>query len=181
MLISEEYREQQAQMHAAPRGYGGANTDGYGAVCMRVIEQHAPVSVLDYGAGKGHLGEYLFSHGFKGFYRPYDPAIPYWSDTPQPSDLVCCFDVLEHIEPEYLDNVLADLQRVIVQRGCISVHHRLAKKSLPDGRNAHLIIEPPEWWHDKLARCFVITKEFPTFGVNDQQLLQTIFFVEPLP
>jgi hypothetical protein len=25
-----------------------------------------------------------------------------------------------------------------------------AKKHLPDGRNAHLIVQPPEWWRDRM-------------------------------
>jgi len=31
----------------------------------------------------------------------------------------------------------------------IACYH--AKKHLPDGRNAHLIVESPEWWRDKIV------------------------------
>jgi hypothetical protein len=34
-----------------------------------------------------------------------------------------------------------------------------AKKTLPDGRNAHLILQTPDWWRDKLSSYFVITNE----------------------
>jgi hypothetical protein len=30
---------------------------------------------------------------------------------------------------------------------------------LPDGRNAHLILQTPDWWRDKLSSYFVITNE----------------------
>ena len=85
MLISEEYRDLQSKMHAMPRGYGGTNANVYGISIMEMIEKHNPQTVLDYGAGKGHIGEFIFRHGFKGDYRPYDPAIPYWANTPQPA------------------------------------------------------------------------------------------------
>jgi hypothetical protein len=134
MVISESYREQQRQMHEMPRGYGGANTNAMGPMTLQTINEIGAQCVLDYGAGKGHLGEFLFRRGYKGDYRPYDPAVPYWADSPQPSEFVVCADVLEHIEPEYLESVLEDLKRVTLQRGLFSVCLRPAKKTLPDGR-----------------------------------------------
>ena len=44
----------------------------------------------------------------------YDPAIPEWSAPPAPRRFVACIDVLEHIEPDLLDNVLDDLKRVVL-------------------------------------------------------------------
>jgi hypothetical protein len=179
--ISNEYREQQQKMHAMRRGYGGVNTDVIGPLVLRIAQDINAESVLDYGAGKGHLGEYLFLHGFKGEYIPYDPAMPYWSDSPGPSDFVVCLDVLEHIEPEYLENVLIDLQRVIRKYGLFSIHLRPAKKTLPDGRNAHLIIQPTEWWRERINRHFVIVSEGDTFAKVDGEILTAIFHVVPLP
>lgn len=180
-LITPEYREQQMRMHEMARGYGGVNARTYGGVIMQLVDEHNPQTVLDYGAGKGHIGEFLFKHGFKGDYRPYDPAIPYWSSEPQPAELVCCIDVLEHIEPELLDAVLDDLRRVTVCRGVFTIHHRKAQKTLPDGRNAHLTVQPPEWWAKRLAERFRIVDSVETIGKFDRELLSTLYVVEPMP
>jgi hypothetical protein len=63
-------------------------------------------------------------------------------------------DVLEHIEPDCLDDVLDDLKRVTKGIGFFTVACGPAAKVLPDGRNAHLIQEPPEWWLPKLLERF---------------------------
>jgi hypothetical protein len=84
----------------------------------------------------------------------YDPAIPEWSTPAQPCNFVACIDVLEHIEPALLDNVLDDLQRVTAGVGIFTVHTGPAVKFLTDGRNAHLIQKPPAWWLPKFLDRF---------------------------
>ena len=79
---------------------------------------------------------------------------------PAPCVFVACIDVLEHIEPALLDNVLDDLQRVTVGVGVYTVHTGAALKVLSDGRNAHLIQKPPAWWLPKLLDRF----ELATFN-----------------
>ena len=182
-VISPEYLAQQQAMHAMPRGYGGvtAESEIVANLVLNAVEEHKPKAVLDYGAGKGHMGELLFINGYRGDYRPYDPAIPFWARRPDPAPLVLCLDVLEHIEPDLLDNVLADLQRVTVDRGIFSVCHREAKKALPDGRNAHLIVQPQAWWTQRLATRWPIDDEIETGGAGDKQRLGTIYVVRRLP
>jgi len=72
---------------------------------------------------------------------------------------VTCIDVLEHIEPELLENVLDDLQRVVDKYGLFTIHTGPAQKILPDGRNAHLIQQPLAWWSEKLIKRFTILKQ----------------------
>jgi hypothetical protein len=153
MLISEEYRAMQRKLHEEP-GYGVASLD-YAPLLARVIQATGATELLDYGAGKGRLGEALRQH-VKGPLRVhyYDPAIPAWSAPPAPCELVACIDVLEHIEPHLLDNVLADLQRVTLRQGFFTAHTQPAAKVLPDGRNAHLIQQPARWWLPKLMERF---------------------------
>jgi len=76
--------------------------------------------------------------------------LPGLDATPEPHDLVCCIDVLEHIEPECLEDVLDDLVRVTLKNLFVNVSTSLAIQILPDGRNAHLIVEPCRWWMEKL-------------------------------
>ena len=88
-------------------------------------------------------------------YRPYDPAFPDYGG-PVSADLVCCIDVLEHIEPEFLANVLDDLAAITTHRGLYSIHTGPATKHLADGRNAHLIQKPSSWWLPQLCERFEI-------------------------
>jgi hypothetical protein len=153
MLISEEYRAMQRRLHENP-GYGIASLE-YAPLVARVIQATGATDLLDYGAGKGRLGEALRQQ-IKGPLRihHYDPAIPEWSVPPAPCPLVACIDVLEHIEPQLLDNVLDDLKRVTLRQGLFTVHTQPAVKVLPDGRNAHLIQQPARWWLPKLMERF---------------------------
>jgi hypothetical protein len=160
VLISKEYRDQQRAMHENP-DYGVASLH-FAPMVARAMDSIAADELLDYGAGKGRLGVALQAQ----LRRPlrihhYDPAIPEWSAAPQPCRLVACIDVLEHIEPALLDNVLDDLQRVTAGIGIFTVHTGPAQKLLPDGRNAHLIQQPPEWWLSRLKARFDVVAVNP--------------------
>lgn len=153
MLISEAYREMQRKLHENPN-YGMASVT-YGPVFAELIRQLGVKELLDYGAGKGRLAEVLRQHIQTPLeIHHYDPAVPEWSAAPQPCELVVCFDVLEHIEPDLLENVLDDLKRVTIRHGIFTVHTQAAMKVLPDGRNAHLIQQPPQWWLPKITERF---------------------------
>lgn len=153
-LISAEYRAEQQLLHLNPN-YGVASRHFAPMVGSFIKEQNI-TSVTDYGAGKQRLKEALEEMGCGDFsYAPYDPAYPEYGDAIQ-SDLVCCIDVLEHIEEEYLTNVLADLKRCTRHYGFFTIHTQPAVKVLSDGRNAHLIQEDTSWWLPRLAEFFEI-------------------------
>jgi hypothetical protein len=82
---------------------------------------------------------------------------------PDPADIVACTDVLEHIEPECLEDVLADLRRVTKKMGFFTIATRPAKKFLSDGRNAHLIQQDARWWLEKLWAKFHV-QQFNDLG-----------------
>jgi hypothetical protein len=145
MLISEEYRRAQQELHKNT-GYGRASVDLAPAVAEVIRRDHIE-ELLDYGAGKGRLGEELeWLVPWPLTIHHYDPAIPQWSASPEPSAFVTCIDVLEHIEPHLLPNVLDDLMRVTAETGYFTVATGPAMKLLADGRNAHLIQQPSNWW-----------------------------------
>jgi hypothetical protein len=158
VLISEQYREQQRALHERA-DYGVASLR-YAPLVAQALERAGVSELLDYGAGKGRLApalEGILKRPLK--VHQYDPAIPEFSAAPQPSDFVACIDVLEHIEPELLDNVLDDLKRVTAGLGVYTVHCGPAVKVLNDGRNAHLTQQPVEWWRERLQRRFGIVSE----------------------
>jgi len=152
-LISDEYRKMQEALHQDPN-YGVASVH-YAPMVADVLKQLRTPELLDYGAGKGRLGETLKTlMPNPPRIRHYDPARPEWAATPQPCTFVACIDVLEHIEPHLLDNVLDDLRRVTAGYGVFTVHTGPAVKILSDGRNAHLIQQPPDWWLPKFMSRF---------------------------
>jgi hypothetical protein len=153
MLITDEYKSMQAELHKNP-DYGVSSTL-YAPVVDMVIAQYQIKELLDYGAGKCRLKDSLEQ---PVIYTPYEPSNPLWDATPEPCELVACIDVLEHIEPELLDNVLDDLKRLVLSYGIFTIHTGAAQKILPDGRNAHLTQENWDWWEKKLSNRFDIVK-----------------------
>lgn len=145
ILITEEYRALNRQLHAAKPHYGAAG-HRWAEHIVRLIRAVDIRSVLDYGAGKGTLGERLRSEFPTLDVMAYDPARPGYDRLPLPADLVTCCDVLEHVEPACLDDVLDDIQRCARRFVFLVVATKPAAKHLPDGRNTHLIVEPAEWW-----------------------------------
>jgi len=106
--ISETYREEQERLHENPN-YGVASI-GFAPIVSDLINKLGVTELLDYGAGKGNLAKHL-SVDHEVEVKHYDPARPEWAKRPDSAQMVACIDVLEHIEPEYLDEVLDVLWR----------------------------------------------------------------------
>lgn len=152
--ISPDYLAQQKLLHENPQ-YGVASL-GFAPTIKDLLPRLEVRSISDYGAGKQNLLKALNDLGMVDVdYFPYDPAFPEYGEA-KPADLVCCIDVLEHIEPDYLPNVLTELGTLVRKYGFFSVHTGAAKKMLPDGRNAHLIQKPSSWWLPRLCDHFEI-------------------------
>jgi len=154
MKISDEYLEQQKELHRNPN-YGVASLQ-YAPLVIQLADTVKAKSISDYGAGKCNLQKKMKELGRSEFeYFPYDPVFPEYGP-PKAAELVCCIDVLEHIEPDCLDAVLDDLRGIVKLVGLLTVHTGPAQKILPDGRNAHLIQKPPSWWLPRLCGRFEI-------------------------
>lgn len=124
------------------------------------IKQIKPKSICDFGCGKGKLIETLqTTYGIDVI--GYDPANPLYDKSINnlKVDLLISCDVLEHVEPEYINNTL----KFLLTKSQY-IYHLIAlspaKLILPDGRNAHLIQESAEWWRDKFVNLsYNIIKE----------------------
>jgi hypothetical protein len=166
-MISASYRKINEEMHADKPHFG---TSGFkyanqiAALAMSMQTQ----DVLDYGCGKSTLASNL---PYK--IKQYDPAIPKYSKSPSPADLVVCTDVLEHVEPEYLGEVLDHIQSLMKRKGFFMIATRPANKTLPDGRNAHLIVEDAKWWLSALWDRFRVV------GFQDLMREEIVVIVEP--
>lgn len=157
MLISEDYRKEQHILHQNP-DYGVASI-GFAPLVTKLIDKLGVVDLLDYGAGKGRLAQTMLKEcppDHKLDIAQYDPGYPDFDVEPSPAEMVACIDVLEHIEPDCLDEVLDHLQRLTMRIGLFTIHTKAAIKMLSDGRNAHLIQQPYSWWLPKLWDRFTI-------------------------
>ena len=152
--ITQNYLEQQRKLHEN-LNYGVASLS-FAPIVADLMRQTGCKSVSDYGAGKKRLLEGLRREGLDPLtYHAYDPVFPEYGE-PRPADLVCCIDVLEHVEPELIDNVILQLAKITINLGFFSIHMGPAGKILSDGRNAHLIQKPSSWWLPKISQFFEV-------------------------
>jgi len=168
MTISEDYRNLNRQLHADNKNFGTSGKKWAEAVKL-IHERFKLDSILDYGCGKQTLSAALPNLNIIG----YDPAIPELSAKPSAADLVVCGDVLEHIEPEYLDKVIDDLCQLSKKLLFVVLSTREAKKLLLDGRNAHLIVKPADWWINKFEGRFEIIFIFENQKTSELILLMS--------
>lgn len=155
MLYTPEYQKQQKKLHQKGN-YGVIAGKMYGPMVSALIDKMEVDHLLDYGCGKNlSLTKGLKTkREFK--YQAYDPMVGDYAADPTPAQLVVCIDVIEHIEPDFLEDVLDHLEELTEEVLFISVHTGPAGKVLDDGRNAHLIQQPLEWWVPKIAERFDI-------------------------
>jgi len=154
--ITSEYLSLQRQLHQRA-DYGVASLS-FAPIVAGMMSRYQLASVSDYGAGKKNLLRGLHDLGVRpSGYFPYDPVFPEYGH-PKPADLVCCIDVLEHIEPRQLNNVLDELASITTRMGFFSIHMGPAVKVLADGRNAHLIQQPSSWWLPRIVRHFDVVE-----------------------
>ncbi len=113
----------------------------------KIIKKDNVNSLLDYGCGKAleytpnpyenkNLDIYLFDPYYSKFSKP--PTKKY--------DLTICTDVMEHIEKKNLVDVINKISYFTSKSVFFSISTVKAKKTLPDGSNAHInIMEPQKW------------------------------------
>lgn len=148
ITITQPYVEANKALHEANQAYGGFG-DRYAPLIKRLLAKRGYKSVLDYGCGKGALAQALDFPIWE-----YDPCVPGKEAVPRPAEFVVCTDVLEHIEPDSLCATLEDLKRVVLDTGFFAIHTGPSCKTLPDGRNTHLIQQDMAWWKAELTKYF---------------------------
>lgn len=152
--------DQYRQMHASSDDmFAGMSLMPHIHRIKRLIDQTGAKTILDYGCGKGKQYERPIQVGKEEYPNleaywgvevwKYDPAHPPFSHdfSDQTYDGVICTDVLEHAENGIqaacmLDEIMSRARHFVFA----SISCREAIKTLPDGRNAHTCIEPPEFW-----------------------------------
>jgi hypothetical protein len=145
-LCSPGYRALLQDMHAR-QPWGGSGATHLSTV-LSFMDEIKPATTLDYGCGRKALANAMLPFGIR--VQSYDPGIIGNEGIPKLCDLVVCTDVLEHIEPDKLGNVLDHMFRVCLKAAYVVISTRPAKAILPDGRNAHICLHDPPWWRERL-------------------------------
>lgn len=163
-LITASYVEEQKLLHQS-EAYGSRGFNwGYLIAGITIVE--GVKSILDYGCGKGTLAKTLQNAGFD--VRRYDPAISEFAAAPAKAQLVACVDVLEHIEPDCLDDVLDHLAALTKRILFVAISTRKAKRFLSDGRNSHIIIQDGEsWWRPKFEKRGLEVRRVWQTGIDE--------------
>lgn len=175
-LISQNYIHEQQRLHNQPKGYGGRG-DKWAPVVIDLAKRYDAKTILDYGCGQGTLRQSIKGELPGRKIIDYDPAIKGKDRTAVRCDLVICTDVLEHVEPEKLPIVVSHLFKLSVKALFLVIATRPSNKYLSDGRNAHLIIEPDEWWIPRLRYPSFRSVEAPKSPI-DQPSRELVVLME---
>lgn len=173
-VISDEQKALNRALHENNSNFGNRH-DGAGfagesltKALIRMHELGICNSFLDYGTGKGKLVHKLRAELSSGInVLGYDPAVDEWETKPdKPVDILSCLDVLEHIEISSIDEVLKDIHS-LTRRFCyLVIDLQPAVKKLNDGRNAHILLAPQDWWTGRIAQFFACQASFPVFHTS---------------
>jgi hypothetical protein len=162
------------QMHA--QGY----FSGQGCFKCRkqiraLVKETGSKTLLDYGCGKGlqfREGDAKKLHAKLKVYCDswqealgvdsilgYDPACePYAALPVGQYDGCYCIDVLEHIPDADVHWILDEIFSYARKFVFLTIATVPAKKTLPDGRNAHITLREPGWW---LGLCEQTARQYP--------------------
>lgn len=153
-MFTPEYIQQLKTVHADK-----SRQSGFGGKKKKLgqfhfyMEKWMPSTLLDYGCGKGFILEDLKNTYPNTQCFGYDPAVEEYKNIINDAfDCVFSNDVLEHIEPKFIDSVLEHINAVSLKYVWLRIDTMPARKKLTDGRNAHLIQENQEWWTNKINK-----------------------------
>ena len=142
--------------------YGSTN---HGKLAVPIIQKFKPTFVVDFGCGRNDFVRDLRRIGIDGL--GVDFAFPD-ADLVRPmhstalhagvADVVTSFDALEHLLPEDVDAVLAEMRRVARPRGyfVFSISTRPSKTTVA-GEGLHPTVRPLDWWLDRIGRVGTVT------------------------
>lgn len=123
-------------------------------------------SIIDFGCGSGAASGFFSDEGYKitaidiasnCLLKDLEGKFPFlvgclW-DLPKSlkkADYGFCADVMEHIPPEYVEKVLAEIARVTRKGVFFQICFRIDHWGDKIGERLHLTVQPPAWWEAKL-------------------------------
>ena len=157
--ISDEYKQtiKDYRGDTSP-SWGSTGDRNFGYRLLNLLDKRDDIkTVMDFGCGHGLLGKFVAEHRPDIVWTDYDPSIEGKDELPAGTfDLICSSDVMEHIEPEKLTEVLDWLSSHSKYQYHLISCELCQGPKMSDGRNPHLIVETPEWWRDAFSPYGVI-------------------------
>lgn len=155
-LITDEYRELNKKFHERERNAGtpwGVSGRKYYKQVYNFANKIGAKSILDYGCGSSTLKGAFYGHGtLDDFdFREYDPCVP-GKDAKRPdkADLVVNTDVMEHVEPQFINDTLLELYNRS-EKGLFMVIATISSSEwLTSEINAHRTVENADWWINRI-------------------------------
>lgn len=158
MITNKNYVEQYKLLNDKNKLYYKSNLSIFNMVneISLFIDYLKPKNILDYGCGNGVLLKLLKHKYPKINIDGYDPAIKEFSVIPNNHyDMIINTDVLEHIPKSDIADVVNHIKS-LSNNIFFCLHHGKAWTILPNGENAHITIEPKEWYHNLMKKYFDI-------------------------
>ncbi len=149
-MITDQYKKHLQELHSSNK-FSEKNL-WYEDIKTFINNEPTPSSLLDFGCSHGALIRKI-KQDFPSIeiVDGYDPGVPEYEKKPtRKYEMLTSTDVIEHIEPTFLDETLSYIDSLYEKTAWVIIACYPAKKYLPDGRNAHLIVESPDWWLKKL-------------------------------
>ena len=154
LLVTEYYKAELQQLHKVYKEWGHGVSVNQWKNYQSHLSRLNCTTILDYGCASGKFKSWMNKEHPEYSVFEYDPGVIGKDMHPKPADFVVCCDVLEHVEPELLDNVMAHLKSLILKGAYFMVCLVDAFTILPSNRNAHLLVKDAEWWVDKFQQYF---------------------------
>ena len=153
-------RDKYSIVYQRNRGYGKTN---HGSHIAEYVRGLGAESLCDVGCGRGGfckslLGYVKYIYGVDIASKPTGSGV-WWTDSyadnlllaDKSIDYITSFDMLEHLPPDNIDNVLDEFVRVARVGLIFSICYR-ASSGTCDGQPLHLTVQPESWWLDKLVK-----------------------------
>jgi hypothetical protein len=160
-LYARMHVEGEARLGIPPeKTFRGSSLPRHVGRIKRLIDTTGARTILDYGSGKGmqyrphkvvvegkHVADGIAEYWDVDEVRCYDPGYKPYSALPEDKfDGVVCTDVLEHLPEEDLGWILDEIVGFAEKFVYLNVACFPAKKTLPNGENAHVTVREPDWW-----------------------------------
>lgn len=136
------------EVHSNSGKWSGNSLSGHIGRIQSFIDSNKAETLLDYGCGKAKYHPEYWN------IAKYDPGVEEYSTKPSGTfDIVICTDVMEHVEIEYVDQVLDEIFAYADKLVYICIGLHPATEILSDGRNAHVTLLPSAEWKIKLNKA----------------------------
>jgi SAM-dependent methyltransferase len=175
--FTEAHLKRHRRTHAEADGYGRHRhlylQDPIRELAAEITrkEGRAP-SWFDYGCGKGTFIEEMRKLAVFGAVAGWDPAVDAFKTMPEGKfDIVTCLDVIDVVEPDFIDAVVSDVARATAG---IAIFDVLTKPKATSKLKPH----PPFYWTHIVGRTMRVLKSRVEFAGMDS-FERVVIFAEP--